>query len=332
MEVPEIGVFTVTHVAASYDEEQSMFLPPTSHVALAESGRPDAFSIAAYVQVQYKVDEAAAKRILDEAIAKIMESISRNGQALLSGLGYLLADGASFVFKPFEAEGFGRKPVKEVAPVEKPLHTTAIEEVQQPVAVAETVVAADETTVAEESISEGRGSRWLIATVVVVVLLFAAVGWAWYYKPAWLERTKIASLFGREGDTARGGSSEPSRQPVQIPIVTVDTVALDTTQAQPVDSLSADSVVNPPEVVAKPAVTYEIIVGSFATMAQAEKYVAQMKAKGYELHAINSRMPGNRKKISWGSFETEEEAYRELARVQKTFEPGAWIAKVERDQ
>src|SRR5690606_41283994 len=95
----------------------------------------------------------------------------------------------------------------------------------------------------------------------------------------------------------------------------------------PVDPESQAAPVEAPT----PKVTYEIIVGYFKTMDQAEKYVARMKAKGYELKAIDSRMPGNRKKVSCGSFSTEEEAYRELVHVQKNLQPEAWIAKVFHD-
>ncbi|SKB57119.1 Sporulation related domain-containing protein [Parapedobacter luteus] len=338
VDVPEIGVFKVTHVAASYDEKQSAYLPPTSYIELIESDA-EAFPIITYLQRQRHVDEQTAKRILDKAVAQVMESISRHGQALLTGLGYLFADGASLLFKPFDMEGFGLKPVKEPALVQKQPSVAAAtaepnEQKVVPAPVAETngAVTEREEATDEVSISGKRRSRWLVAAVLTAVLLSTAVGLAWYFKPAWFERAKLAAIFGQRGsDAAHKEDSDPSDQPTQLHVVTADTSELDTAlAAMSADSIVADSVAHPGNgMVAKPSVTYEIIVGSFATMAQANKYVAQMKAKGYDLYAIESRMPGNRKKISWGSFATEEEAYRELARVQKTFEPGAWIAKIE---
>ena len=316
--VPGIGVFKITHVPASYTEDRSALLPPTSQIELT-STPADVFQLTDYLQVQRGVDEPTAVQLVERAVSEIMESISRNGEALLDGLGYLLADGASIIFKPFETAGFGWKPVK-----------------------ARRTTVADEVTTVEESVTEGfRGGdeevheqharkgtvvRWVMAAALLVVLL-AAVGLAWYYKPAWFDRARIAQLFKQEEKPAQPSEKEPSEA-----LVVADSAAADTAQvpAAIADTAQVDSV-TPAQVAEKPSVTYEIIVGSFATMAQAQKYVAEMKAKGYDLYALDSRMPGNRKKISWGSFATEEAAYRELSRVQKTFEPGAWIAKVEHD-
>ncbi len=326
VEVPGIGVFRVTRVPASYDEERSVLLPPASHVELTEGGAD--FSILTYLQVQRGVTSSVASGMLEKAVAETMEAITRNGRALLDGLGYLLADGASFVFKPFEVDGKGRKPVSMPPPpkaVEEKRTDTGHEEQAEAVDSEEKV----SLEVTEPDIVEGQPNRhtlwWVVAVASVLVLL--AIGGAWFYRPAWFGGAQTTqSQGGNPGD-----GSEPGR-PDRASIGAVDSATLDSAQShvQVVDSVPVDSVpaTTPPS---KPSVTYEIIVGSFATMAQADKFVAEMKAKGYDLHALDSRMPGNRKKISWGSFATEEEAYRELARVQKNFEPGAWIAKVEHE-
>lgn len=386
VDVPGIGVFRITHVPAVYDESEQVILPPSSQIELT-AGASGGFPITKYLRTQRKIDEAKARQLLGQAIAGIMETMSRNGRVLLDGLGYLLADGASLLLKPFETGDFGWKPVgipkapsdvaavtdepatdrevveaaeadvepqEAVVAIEAP-ETPALEAVEAVVPEAHVLETAETTeephVVAEaEAVdvveeagtpepAEGRsGMRtwgWLAACAA---LLIGGATWAWFRQPEWFGRIGITRFQGTSPDGQAGpAGQEPTGQ--QLPAV-MDSIPALTQQADTPDRVIADGIAPlntaadsaaaaPPPTPAKPAVTYEIIVGSFTTMAQADKYVAEMKAKGYTLHAIDSRMPGNRKKISWGSYATEEEAYRELARVQKTFEPGAWIAKVE---
>ncbi|MGK6353061.1 SPOR domain-containing protein [Parapedobacter sp. DT-150] len=322
--VPGIGVFAKRHIPASYHQDTSAFLPPATHIELTD-GQQEAFSLITYLQVQRQVDEDTAKQLLERAVDEVMETISRRGQALLDGLGYLLADGASFVLKPFETGGFGWKPVKEQAAPER--ETPGEEVTATPERATEQVepaaVLSDEVYV-----TKSRKAWWIAAAALLV--LISAVGVAWYYKAGKSAQTGVAQE--QQGGVAdpknRDSGDGPTGQ--GLPTAT-DSIAVDSAV---VDSLAggrvlADSATVAPAAKPKPSVTYEIIVGSFNTMAEAKQYVKTMNAKGYDLEALESRMPGNRKKVSWASFTTEEEAYRELKRVQKNFEPTAWIAKIE---
>lgn len=333
--VPGIGVFKRTRHPASYDADKAAFLPPSDHVELVDNAS-DVFLLTTYLKVQEQLDGAAAEAKLEGAVAAIMDTISRNGEALLDGLGYLLADGASFIFKPFEiVDGSAAKPIaaqppaagvpdEVVTPVDE--GTRAVDETgPAPDAVAEE--SAEQASALDAGGEERGGKRYALWIVggTIAALLIAAVA-VWRYQPAWFGVMFAEQLAVAQRDSVV--SPEPSR--ALVPLVdsaTTDSLIADTSMAV----VGTDSVDHVPETNVPPtklSVTYEIIVGSFATMRQADKFVADMKAKGYELHAIDSRMPGNRKKISWGSYATEEEAYKELARVQKTFEPGAWIAKI----
>ncbi|WP_353131235.1 SPOR domain-containing protein [Parapedobacter pyrenivorans] len=326
VEVPGIGVFRKTRVSAFYDEARSAFLPPANRIELTEE-HTDVFPITGYLQAQQQVDGATASRILDGAVKEVMESISRNGQALLDGLGYLFLDGASLIFEPLKNDDFDWKPISAGPPATG--EKVAIGEVENPLIEGGEPEAAVST---EEYSGRRRTTRWMIAAVLLMLLV--GVGAIWYFQPALFDRTAIAGFFGRaEEQHHQPASQEPSVAEIPLVESKADSVATDTVRAtaSAIDSIPVERIPDAKIVTEKPSVTYEIIVGSFATMAQARKFVADMKAKGYDLQAIDSKMPGNRKKISWGSFATEEEAYRELARVQKNFEPGAWIAKVAHD-
>src|SRR5690606_38633153 len=75
-----------------------------------------AFLLTTYLETQRQLDGYAATALLENAVKGIMDTISRNGEALLDGLGYLLADGASFIFKPFEIDGLAAKPIAAQPP------------------------------------------------------------------------------------------------------------------------------------------------------------------------------------------------------------------------
>lgn len=325
VDVPGIGVFKRTHDPASYDAEQSVFLPPADRIELVER-HSDVFPITAYMQAQQQVDGPTAMAMLETAVKEVVESISSNGEALLEGLGYLFADGQSVMFRPFGADRFAAKPVVAPSPVVG--ETTETVEVTAEEG-HESHAAEPEVGLTREEHTNGRRyTPWAVAAAVAVLLI--AVGVIWYYQPAWFGGKSLAGIFEPKREA---NYSTPSSEKNPLVVVEQDSAVSDSGQlaAAVIDSTSVaiDSVPETDAPPAKPSITYEIIVGSFATMRQANKFVAEMKAKGYDLHAIDSRMPGNRKKISWGSFATEEEAYKELARVQKTFEPGAWIAKME---
>jgi len=312
--VPGIGVFRKAHYPASYDVDKAVFLPPADYIELVDSDT-DAFLLTTYLETQRQLDGYAATALLENAVKGIMDTISRNGEALLDGLGYLLADGASFIFKPFEIDGLAAKPIAAQPPAAR------ISETGAPID-----IPVEALVVSSGNTGGRRYTPWIIGGAVAAMVIAVAAVAVFTFKIEWLGSTRVEHATVPDNQVNLPAPSEEA-----IPLVEADqdsAVADTGFETVTVDSLPADSVSATSTPVAKPSVTYEIIVGSFATMRQADKFVAEMKAKGYSLHAIDSRMPGNRKKISWGSFATEEEAYKELARVQKTFEPGAWIAKI----
>ena len=346
VDVPGIGVFRKIPVPAVFDAETATFSPPGNRIAL-DAGQTGGKLLTDYVKAQQQVDFEQATRLVTDAVQQVVTAARRNGRVLLSGLGYLIADGTALTFEQLNPTGL-TFPALQALASEKP-ETGHDHEVEEPVAAATqpeetteqtekqtdnpaTVTedtpqaaaevseppAAQTATPVDDAEDEPRANRtgWWVAAAAVVVL---AAG-IWFYRQA----SPQAPITGE---------TEATTAEVPADSTVTDSTSLGLAEATVSDSTAvaaADTVVAP-VVPATPSVTYEIIVGSFATMRQANKYVAEMKAKGYELQAIDSKMPGNRKKISWGAYATEEEAYRELVRVQQNFEPGAWIAKIEHD-
>lgn len=221
---------------------------------------------------------------------------------------------------------------------------------------------ADRETTAYEEESDRRGSFWRSA-LIVLVFLAAVYASLWYLRPDLLVQgrnyltsvqQKLPAWLGGQGQEQKQGYGKdmPGDAPVSaVPVLIPDSAqyAQDSLQmmlsgvGEGLDSLQTDQgLITEPENAGAantlnansrpgtPSVSFEIIVGSFATMQQADQFVAEMKAKGIEVWAIDSRMPGNRKKVSCGSFPTQAAAYRALKEFQRTIEPGAWVARVEK--
>src|SRR5690606_16922051 len=102
--VPGIGVFRKTIVSASFDGEQRVFLPPSSRIDLID-GEINNTVLTDYLKIQRQISDSAATHLLEEKVRDLLAAIQRHGQVLLSGLGYLIADGAKVAFKPFETDG-----------------------------------------------------------------------------------------------------------------------------------------------------------------------------------------------------------------------------------
>lgn len=340
--VPGIGVFRKTPVAASFDVHGRVFLPPSSRINLIE-GQAGGVLLTDYVKAQKQVDEETAASMLNDAVQELLATVHRSGKVLLSGLGYLVADGASLVFEQLSNAGLGLGPVRarDLIPTPAMPGPQPGEAAGTDPAPIEAAAAADEgMDVADEGMDvagetgEYTGKRrtiWWMAAALVLALLTA--GGIWFYQPAWLSEMRPASLTDGTKGKSRAPAADQAAE-AQPEMGGTDSLGQEaiagTTDAKDTVQAAAATETVPAEA-AKPSVTYEIIVGSFETMKQAEKYVARMKTRGYDLKAIDSRMPGNRKKVSYGSFATEEEAYRELVHVQKNFQPDAWIAKVIHD-
>src|SRR5690554_1883540 len=96
--VPGIGVFRKVPVSAVFDANTQAFLAPANRIELIE-GQTGGLLLTDYVKAQQQVNDETAGRVLSEAVQGLVAAARRNGRVLLSGLGYLVADGTSLGFE-----------------------------------------------------------------------------------------------------------------------------------------------------------------------------------------------------------------------------------------
>lgn len=367
--VAGIGTFRRVREAGYYDEATRSFHPPSSDISFeADSGTGEGGELVVdYVTAQRRVTRSVAQASYRKSIAAVLSALDADGAASLDGLGTLKQEKEHLTFVPeVPADSAVPKklPVREweassmaedqMAP---PSSVASEQSVPQPLEQTAQTVEGFEATSLSLDQSEGEPRRggmfWKIAAIVVIVIgtLLALVA---YFRPDLTQdlRLRLAAIGSTQPQTSTIPTSQSSPSLVasepqmnrvsshlQDSLFLEETVeAPGDTTAQTVDGLSADGVARTAEddemedrPHTGPVVTYEIIVASFRTMEQANSFVAEMKEKGVELRAIDSRQPQNRKKVSWGSYPTKEAAYRELPKVQRTLEPTAWVDRIVRN-
>lgn len=318
--VAGIGTFQVISNPAYLDPETRSFYSTSFHYNFTvESGQHPSDIIVDYISAQREIDRDAAQAVYRQTLSTLFAALEEKRHFYLEGLGTLHQTAEGLVFQAMELKE-GIHPVPELPTI----NDKVVIEKEEPVEDVALPLISNEDLNPEEYTESNKRSGigyWWIAIVFILLLAVYVV-----LRPSQVYQT--LNSYGLEVPfLAHFEVDEPEQQPtepiieldsvVAPELVTTDSVANDTTQS---GVLITDSI---------PTVTYEIIVGSFTTMEQAEAFVQEMKAKGITVQSMDSRMPGNRKKVSYASYPTEAEAYRALREVQKNIEPGAWVARVE---
>jgi hypothetical protein len=339
--VEGLGVFVRQRTPAQRDATGTRLLPPSVDFHLKADGDSSAVSLQAYLEATDPLASVDWKAEIAVKVEEIVDGLLAEQKVALLPLGYLVQEGTevrlvapeeNYVWPTFEIPTVLPAMPTEVTTVqeEEAIASPSLAPVasEKPLTAFEQKGESQEIPLDEVESTTSKNSGWLIALLLIIL---AGVG-VFFVQPQWL----INLLPQTETAKTVLPVSEPTGDPLPPRVSHFDSIQ----QVQlRIDSLKKDSIAHMNALAdslakvspAKPKVTYEIIVGSFVSMAQAEKYVNEMKAKGITLHALDSRMPGNRKKVSWGSYPTEEAAYNELVKVQREFEKGAWVARVVHD-
>jgi len=315
-----------------FDNVNHVFVAPESQIQFSPDSQKTEFDelIPEYISAQKQIGRVEAEALYSDALAKWMKLLSQNGSLALEGIGVLQQSGGKLEFIAQSQGSFGKKlPSVDELQVLEP-ETVVLEVAAEPEPLVEEVAMGE-----EGAVRKGGFWRNFLITVVFLILTMASLT---YFRPDWVAQGKeYWGNIQQELPVWLGGKQQvvQPENPKPEGALTTPAGISDTLQIQQ-DSLELalqeeiEVAETKEPVEAASSESFEIIVGSFTSMEQANQFVADMKAKGIEVWAIESRMAGNRKKVSCASFPTEAEAYRALKEVQRTIEPGAWVARVVR--
>ena len=317
--VAGIGTFQVISNPAYLDPETRSFYSTSFHYNFTvESGQHPSDIIVDYISAQREIDRDAAQAVYRQTLSTLFAALEEKRHFYLEGLGTLHQTAEGLVFQAMELKE-GIHPVPELPTI----NDKVVIEKEEPVEDVALPLISNEDLNPEEYVESKRGTGigyWWIAIVVILslgALVALKPGQVYFFLNSYGLEVPLLAQYADE-EPVEG----PETQLDLAPVVALDSLIT--------DSLDKDSLqIATPLIDSISAVSYEIIVGSFTTMEQAEAFVREMNEKGITVRSMDSRMPGNRKKVSYASYPTEAEAYRALREVQKNIEPGAWVARVE---
>lgn len=275
--------------------------------------KPDKEAVSAhiieFIKAQKWISYDQASHLLQEALDVVKTELAEKGSSKLDGLGHLFFANDQLTFEPAHDQGDQPMLPPAVVAVE-PEPLTPIQEVEPVQEV--------------EPAKSGRG--WMIVLLLIVIL--AVGGYATHVFRPDLTESAQASLTRLMGSSQQEPAAE---EPVEPAMIVEDQIIEDSLAAEATvtmtDSVDDGNMIVKEEL--EPNTTrYGIVVGSFTTMELAHKYADEMQEKGINLDVLDSRMPGNRKKVIFQYFPTRAEAYQALGAVQRTVEAGAWVAEI----
>jgi len=317
--LPKIGTFVKERIPAYFDELKANFIPPSLNVTLRKERTTDQSFIQFLIEKE-NIDRNEAQSKLEQILKTVETDFEEKGEIYLEGFGILKKknNGYDFfyvqqdnVFKEYEpiAEAEILEPVQIKEPEE-----IAVAPIASPVI--ENVLAA------ETEIETTSSKRWLwpvIGTAVCVVIAAFL-----FLKPA------SDSEISKGDETAINNpvDSQKSAAILPTPIDSIqESVNLSVQDTLETENLAASlsDEKSGPTIIKESKGRFEIIIAAFNTMKEAEEYVSKTNAKGYQVYILKNNKPSNLNKISYSSFQNEQDAAVALAKVRKELTPDAWI-------
>ncbi|WP_156309345.1 hypothetical protein [Sphingobacterium endophyticum] len=323
--VKGLGVFKRIHTPSVYDDRRGVYLPPVTYLEF-DGKSVNGVDFIDYIQQSTQSTRQAAESDVHDAVLNLLESIKENGSATLNHLGQLIKHGNSLVFKAEDLSGFQLQPIEGAG--DNLIEETPAEETT-PILDDKTVEESshDENLEHEESPTENQveevyeepqvnnKSKWYIWAALLAIVVIAGLLYVNHTNSIKKQAKKTDSLLN-------AGIEEPD---------TAKTNIADTTNAA-VNSVT-DTSAAPVKKVYNPLIpenhTYQIVIGTHATLAQAYEQAESFNKAGIEsVRVIPSNLAHNKKKVIWDSYETKEKADSALRVVRKQYVADAWNQKI----
>lgn len=355
--VKGLGSFKRNHTPAAYDDKRNVYLPPLTYIDFDRTSE-QGYDFVQYIQQLELISREEAEAMVDAQVADLLKRVHADGQAKLDDLGHLVSYGDSYVFKALDLTGFHYAPVEAIAGQPQPVKV----ETPEPEPPAPQPVDEEPAVVADEPAAESRVEEEMtvssveeeVTAVAEVAAPTAEAGVTpaefveeevpatrsntiWYVVIVLVALGIIVALY-------LTNQNQGTLSTTQTPVVLVDSnanepdssalvLAGDTTRLA--DSLGqhiADTaeIERPTKVLLVPEHhTWQIVIGSHKTLAQAYEQAESYNKAGYpKVRVIPSNLAKNRKKVIWDSYETKQEVDSALRYVQRHHIKDAWPDKI----
>lgn len=343
--VPGLGGFVTHHVEARYDEEGGTFLPPLRTLGFNPQLKlNDSLLAQSYVEA-YDISYPEAMRRIEAEVAELRAQLADEGSYELNDIGVLsLNEDGNCLFEPCEAGiltpdlyGLGTVSIapfeekKEAAPA--PAHPALTEAkvngvLQQPSEAVARETEEEERTI-RIKVSWLRNAVAVAAAVIAFFLITPPVQNA--HAPMGDEAAQQSAMFAQLLPQAQPEASvkeetAPAMKEEAAPAVHADVPKAEAKTEPEAASPAKASQEAQASAPAKAQGAYCIVMASHVAKTNAEAYVKQLKAEGYEqaeVYIYNKVV-----RVVYGHYKSEAEAYNELRTVRgnRHFEQ-SWVYK-----
>lgn len=336
--VPGLGYFVHTRINGYYNEPEDKFYPPRYDVQFDPQFIDDD-SLAQHIADNKKISLASAKYFKEKYVANL-KYLAATGETAVADIGWLSMDDQKLVFRTnndidTDPEFFGLPAVKMYKLGQQPAKVD--EPVDEPAPLPEPIMEGEQQfETAEEheaylvQLTSKRKRKTLWVFITLAVLLTALI----YFLYSKYDR----SVFNLEETKTKAKKDSVARKPKKRVVAMLDTnkkvIGGDTIEIvkrneglkQYVTQVDTSRNKKPAIVAAAPAVAkdsiagphYEILGGSFKTIAQANAAIDNYKKMGFDARILNN-VPGKNRKITLGTFATRAQA---IAGQQKILNTG----------
>jgi cell division septation protein DedD/nucleoid DNA-binding protein len=315
--VPGFGAFLTRYYAAEVNHATYMMRPPSRRVYFNSSIRENdgllAKSISYFEQVNYK----QAQDYIAQSTAEWSLALKGGSKLSLSGIGRLYMDESDKLqFSPsleinYQRSSYGLSIFRTPA-------------VQREAEIRKTITKAIEKHVVVEhpETKEKKVAGWAsVAAMLGPVLLATAIGYSYFTTaPQPFENVSgFTPLSFSRSVTESPASEEPTQISVEEPAASITTK----------EALAEDNIEISPAVEVEPTATqtasahYHIVVGSFKEQVNANNYIDELRAKGYDAYTAEGNNAFSR--VAIGNYSTEEEARKALSDIRHNVNSGSWI-------
>lgn len=339
--VEGLGSFRRNHAPATYDEKRNVYLPPITYIDF-DSTSNQGYDFIHYIQQLQRIDRAEATQEVASQVENLLRRVKEDGQAKLDDLGHLVRYGEGYVFKALDLSGFQYEPVEAIAGQPQPIKETGLETDESQPMEKETTAAAEEPipedTPVEEELEqpttaevlepaevEEEVSRSRSTTIWYVIIALVAVGImvALYFVN---QNQQMVAQIPTASGIVDSNLNEPDTTALSLQGDST-LMAADSLAQSEVDT--AQNQIQENEPLVPEHHTWQIVIGSHKTLAQAYEQAESYNKAGYpRVRVIPSNLAKNRKKVIWDSYETKQEADSALRYVQRHHIKDAWPDKI----
>ena len=313
-----------------------------------------------YIAQKQKIDKLQAGNIVNEYIQEIKSHLKSKGYFIIEGVGKLFTDDNDIVrftqqideseitddSKEKEKENDVKPAIDSALPKEKLAAKPEIKKEQKPVTEmkkeeklysnAEAPVKHKEVTINDTGGNSSKG-KWIFSILLFIVLIIAGLYLAGFFNgnnhiaDNSNDNTVVSTKNSQPATTDKTSAiinSEDSSLSSN-PVVEKDSVIGDSAKSEDATVNNSQAYISKDEETNIQAETIEqpvpkpchLIAASCDSKKAADKYVAKLRAQGYDSNIINEK--NGHFRVSYGSYETKEIALKELEKL-KAKKKSAW--------